>query len=181
VIPKHPGWSVLPVAALAIPAPAWAVQYLTAEQAMRLAFPAADTFKSVRVSLPAARWQAIDRDAPALVAVREPRAWVASADGAELGRVYVDEVLGKQLFITYAVAIGSDGQVGRVEILEYRETHGFEVRNARWLRQFTGTTARSSLEFGVDIKNISGATLSCRHVTDGVRRLLAVDRAIRED
>jgi hypothetical protein len=31
----------------------------------------------------------------------------------------------------------------------------------------------SPLQLGKDIKNISGATLSSRHVTDGVRRLIA--------
>jgi len=30
------------------------------------------------------------------------------------------------------------------------------------------------VQIGRDIRNISGATLSCQHVTDGIRRLLAV-------
>jgi hypothetical protein len=29
------------------------------------------------------------------------------------------------------------------------------------------------LKLDSDIKNISGATLSCRHITDGVKRLLS--------
>jgi len=29
------------------------------------------------------------------------------------------------------------------------------------------------LRLGKDIQNVSGATLSCRHITDGVTRLLA--------
>ena len=40
-------------------------------------------------------------------------------------------------------------------------------------RQFVGKTSQSPLKLDRDIKNISGATLSCRHVTDGVKRLLA--------
>ena len=97
--------------------------------------------------------------------------------GGTLGYLYVDEVLGKQLYITYAVAIGPDGEVLGVEILEYRETHGYEVRNTRWLAQFAGKDAGSTLELDRDIRNISGATLSCRHVTQGVRRLLAIHHA----
>jgi Na+-translocating ferredoxin:NAD+ oxidoreductase RnfG subunit len=112
-----------------------------------------------------------------MVSAREPRAWTAVAAGQPMGYLYVDEVLGKQLFITYAVSMGMDGHVRRVEILEYRETHGFEVRNPRWLKQFAGAGENSALELNKDIKNISGATLSCRHVTEGVRRLLAVHRA----
>ena len=36
-----------------------------------------------------------------------------------------------------------------------------------------GKNANSTLKLDDDIKNISGATLSCRHITDGVKRLLA--------
>ncbi len=170
-------WSLVPLAVLAVPAPAYAAQYMTVEQAMQLAFPGADKFAPARVTLQAAEWSAIDREAPAPVAAREPRAWIASAAGETLGYVYVDEVLGKQLYITYAAAVAPDGEVLRVEILEYRETHGYEVRNKRWLAQFAGKRDGSTLQLDRDIKNISGATLSCRHVTQGVRRLLAIHHA----
>ena len=170
-------WSLAPLAALAVSAPAYAAQYMTAEQAMRLAFPGADTFAPRRISLRPERWSLIDRESPALVAAREPRSWTASAGDTTLGHFYVDEVLGKQLYITYGTAIAPDGAVLRVEILEYRETHGYEVRNSRWLAQFAGKDSTGKLELGRDIKNISGATLSCRHVTEGVRRLLAIHQA----
>jgi Na+-translocating ferredoxin:NAD+ oxidoreductase RnfG subunit len=39
--------------------------------------------------------------------------------------------------------------------------------------QFAGKTAADPLRLDGDIKNISGATLSCRHITDAVKRLLA--------
>ena len=177
---RPPGWSVIPHAVAAVPAPAYAVQYATAEQVMRSAFPGADAFEPLRVSLTGAELRDIDAAAPAPTAAREPRAWLASSGGKPLGRFYVDEVLGKQLYITYSVAIADDGGVLRVDILEYRETHGYEVRNPRWLRQFDGARAGDELEPGVDIKNISGATLSCRHVTDGVHRILLIDAA-RDD
>ena len=177
---RPPGWSVIPLAVAAVPAPAYAVQYATAEQVMRSAFPGADAFEPLRVSLTGAELRDIDAAAPAPTAAREPRAWLASSGGKPLGRFYVDEVLGKQLYITYSVAIADDGGVLRVDILEYRETHGYEVRNPRWLRQFDGARAGDELEPGVDIKNISGATLSCRHVTDGVHRILLIDAA-RDD
>lgn len=171
-------WSAVPLAVIAVPAPAYAVQYATADQVMRSAFPGADAFEPLQVSLSGAELQGVDAAAPAPTAARQPRAWLASSGGKPLGRFYVDEVLGKQLYITYSVAIGSDGRVLRVDILEYRETHGYEVRNPRWLGQFVGARAGDELEPGVDIKNISGATLSCRHVTDGVHRLLLIDAAL---
>ena len=36
-----------------------------------------------------------------------------------------------------------------------------------------GKTSGSALKVGSDIRNISGATLSCAHVTEGVKRIVA--------
>jgi Na+-translocating ferredoxin:NAD+ oxidoreductase RnfG subunit len=174
---RYAGWALAPVVALAVPAPTYAAIYLTSEQALHNAFPEANVFTPTRIALSPAQWQAIDAANAAPVAAREPLAWAASSAGKPLGLLYVDEVLGKQLNIRYAVAVGADGRVQRVDIMEYRETHGFEVRNARWLAQFAGKDAGSELQLGADVKNISGATLSCRHVTAGVRRLLAIHAA----
>lgn len=85
----------------------------------------------------------------------------------------VDEVVGKHEFITLAVALDPTGAVRSVEIMEYRESYGGQVRDPRWRAQFTGKRAGQSLQLGREVKNISGATLSSKHVTDGVRRLLA--------
>lgn len=92
---------------------------------------------------------------------------------AVLGRVIVDSVLGKFEQIDYAVALDAAGKVLAVEILTYREGHGSEVRLPAWRNQFVGKTAADSVRIGSDISNISGATLSCTHITDGVHRLVA--------
>ena len=47
------------------------------------------------------------------------------------------------------------------------------VRQAAWRTQFAGKTARDNVQIDKDIQNIAGATLSCVHLTDGIRRLLA--------
>ena len=89
------------------------------------------------------------------------------------GWFIVDEVVGKHEFITYAVGLNANGSVKQIEVMDYRETYGGEIRNENWRAQFVGKTSQSPLKLDRDIKNISGATLSCRHVTDGVKRLLA--------
>lgn len=102
------------------------------------------------------------------------RIWKA-ADG---GWFVVDEVVGKHEMITYAVGIGADGRIAQVAILEYHESYGYEVAYAPWRRQFVGKTAASSLKLDKDIENISGATLSSKHVTDGVRRVMTFYDAV---
>ena len=59
-------------------------------------------------------------------------------------------------------------------VLAYRESHGGEVRSDAWRHQFAGGQKLDQLRFEADIKNIAGSTLSCGHVTQGVRRLVAL-------
>jgi Na+-transporting NADH:ubiquinone oxidoreductase subunit NqrC len=94
-----------------------------------------------------------------------------------LGHVLVDEVIGKHELITYALGVSTDGVVRNVEIMDYREARGGEVRDPRWRAQFKGKRSDSPLRLEEDIQNLSGATLSCRHITEGVRRLLVIHAA----
>ena len=55
--------------------------------------------------------------------------------------------------------IEPDGRVHRVDILQYRESYGGEIRSPSWLAQFVGKSSASPLKVGSDIRNISGATL----------------------
>ena len=54
------------------------------------------------------------------------------------GWLIVDEVVGKHEMITYALGINPDGSIKQVEILEYRESYGFEVADIVWRQQFVG-------------------------------------------
>jgi Na+-translocating ferredoxin:NAD+ oxidoreductase RnfG subunit len=159
---------LLPLAALAMPASVHATVYLTVEQAQSAMFPHQSLTPAFRQLQPD-QMAAIRKASGVAPLSKDLRAWKAP-DG---GWFIVDRVVGKHEFITYAVALTRDGAVRSVEILEYRETYGGEVRNANWRQQFVGKRFGSALQLGKDIKNISGATLSSRHVTDGVRRLMA--------
>lgn len=164
----------VPVALACAAAPAQATQYLTVEQAQREFFPQADAFAVAPLRLTAEQRARIEAVSGVPFRGGEPRVWAATRGGGLLGHVMVDNVIGKHELITYAVGIGADGAVQGVEILDYRETRGGEVRDPRWRAQFAGKRRGAPLRLDEDIQNISGATLSCRHVTDGVRRLLAL-------
>ena len=141
----------LPAAVVAsIASPAHAVVYLSIDTAQKLAFPSANRFVE-----------------------NGGLTWKAQAGDKLLGLFVVDHVIGKHLYIDYGVALDPNGRVMRVEILQYRESYGGEVREPGWLAQFVGKTSGSPLKVGSDIRNISGATLSSLHVTEGVKRVLA--------
>jgi hypothetical protein len=159
-------WLLLPVAAVSTSV--YATTYLTVEQAQQTIFPGVKLTEAF-LTLSDAQRQLIERASGVNVPRKEVRVWRGS--GGE--RFVVDEVIGKHEFITYAVGLNADGSVKQIEVIDYRESYGYEIRNERWRRQFAGKTAADPLKLDEDIRNISGATLSCRHIAEGVRRLLA--------
>ncbi|MFT3906261.1 MAG: FMN-binding protein [Steroidobacteraceae bacterium] len=145
-----------------------AAVYMTPEQAQAQMFPQQKLQQDFR-ELTDDQVAAIRKASGKSPLSSQLKAWRAE-DG---GWFIVDEVVGKHEFITYAVSLDASGAVKEVEILDYREAYGQQVQEAAWLRQFVGKRAGQSLKLGTDVRNISGATLSSQHVTDGVRRLLA--------
>ena len=145
------GWPTFIAAPLALVAPAThASVYLSIEQAQQAIFPGG-TFLPSDLTRAARVW-------------RVPGA----------GWFIIDQVVGKHELITYAVGLNADGTVRAIEILEYRESYGHEVRTQAWRQQFAGKSVADPVQLDQDIRNISGATLSCRHVTAGIKRLLAL-------
>jgi Na+-transporting NADH:ubiquinone oxidoreductase subunit NqrC len=178
----HKWWMVpaivIPAAVpLAIPATAFATQYLTVVQAQQLMFPAGSEFIAQPVRFTPEQKRAVEKYARVGMRAEVQPVWRVEEDGRHLGWFVQDEVYGKHEFITYAVALDASGAVTGVEILDYRETHGGEVRNPAWRAQFAGKRYGAGLKLGDEIRNISGATLSCKHLSEGVRRVLAIHQA----
>jgi len=153
--------------------PCYATTYLTVDQAQKLCFPQATQFVPIEVQLTPAQVKAIEKDSGVRVRVKTQKVWRATASQRFLGWFIQDEVLGKHEFIQWALALDAEGSVKQIEILDYRETYGCEIRNEKWRAQFKGKLHGAKLKLDDDVRNISGETLSCRHVTDGVKRLLS--------
>ena len=150
-----------------------AEKYLTVEQARKIAFPSATRFEEETLRFNAEQRAAIEAKSGVAVKADGNKVTYAYEDARLLGVLFVDHVLGKHEIIDYTVAISPEGQVLGIEILEYRESYGYEIRGAKWRRQFIGKKTAAPLRLNQDIYNISGATMSCRHVTEGTRRVLA--------
>jgi Na+-translocating ferredoxin:NAD+ oxidoreductase RnfG subunit len=151
-----------------------AADYLSVDAAQKTIFPQADSFQEVLLPQTPEQIQAVSARAGPQPPHGMVRVWSATRSGALLGHVFVDEVIGRQSLITYAVGIDVHGALLNLEILAYRESHGGEIRNPAWREQFAHRDTLEQLRFRTDIKNISGATLSSEHVTQGVRWLLAL-------
>jgi Na+-translocating ferredoxin:NAD+ oxidoreductase RnfG subunit len=164
---------ILP-ASLVPAATSFAAEYLTVPLAQRELFPDADKFVDAKVTLTDAQRDAIKKLSGVRQREAEQPVWRAEKQGQLLGWFIVDEVIGKHEFITYATAIAPTGKVIGVDVLVYRETYGFQIRDAAWRSQFKGKSLQDRFKLDDDIRNITGATLSSRNVMNGVKRLLAL-------
>ncbi len=163
---------LLPIATLI--APAYAVDYLSVAQAQKSLFPTGAQFAEYPIELSKQDKKQIKKRAGVRQRQDLQPIWKVTANDQLQGWFVVDDVIGKHEYITYAVAISPAGEVMGVDIMSYRETHGGEVRDAPWRANFVGKTVESPLKLDQDIPNISGATLSSRNITDGVKRLLVL-------
>jgi len=149
-------------------APAFAgAHYLTIEQAQRLLFPKGTTFTEDFRVLTDKQMRDIGRHRGIEVNDRHVRAWKTSTGDW----MFVDHVVGKDDNVYYALALSAQGAVKGLEVMECWELYS-KIRMPEWRAQFTGRKDGELRRKG-DIENISGVTLSSKHITDGVIRVLA--------
>lgn len=145
---------------------AHAKTYLTIEQAQQLIW-GATALTSAPLELSPEQQKAIEQASKVRVRNTKINAWKT----ADNGWFIIDQVIGKHENIDLAVGLTAEGKVNGIEIITYRETYGFEIQNPKWRMQFHGKNYTTPLKLDGNITNISGATLSCAHVTDGINRL----------
>jgi len=150
--------------ALFAAAPSVAATYMTIEQAQASMFPGAE-FTPNFVKLDQEQFNAIITDSDVNVWSRDIKAWRASTGGWFI----IDQVRGRDDWITYAIGINPEGIVRHVEILECLDKYdGITV--PEWRAQFYGK--RHGAKFD-DVQIISGSTLSSSQLAAGVKRILS--------
>ena len=159
-------FAIVGLAMVSAPIIAHAKIYITIEQAQKILFPNKQLIKE-----PIIITDDLQERMRVASSIRHPFQGDLIWKTADGGWLIVDEVVGKHEMITYAVGLSSNGSVIGIEILEYVESYGYEVAEAQWRKQFIGKTVKDPIKLNQDIQNIGGATLSCKHITDGVKRV----------
>lgn len=90
------------------------------------------------------------------------------------GYAMVHNTIGKHKHMTYMVGVDSSGACSDVELLVFREARGSEVGRKRFNVQYEGKTVLDPIRINKDIINISGATMSVRSISAGVKRVLVL-------
>lgn len=90
------------------------------------------------------------------------------------GYAMVHNTIGKHKHMTYMVGVDAEGAISDVELLVFREARGSEVGKKRFNAQYEGKTALDPIRINKDIINITGATMSVRSISAGVKRALVL-------
>jgi Na+-translocating ferredoxin:NAD+ oxidoreductase RnfG subunit len=166
---KVPRLSGLVLAFVGIAVPAYAAQYWSWPDLLRDFFATSAKVGYRKVTLTDADAAAIEKKLGEPVK-RAYTIYVGESDAGRTGYAMQDAEIGLHEPIDFGVRFGPSGAIERVEIMEYREPYGDEVRGERYRKQFVGKTANDPITAGQDIDVISGASYSSRSVALGVKR-----------
>ena len=148
--------------------------FLTEEEAVKLMFPNSERIKKELLRVPADKKMMIEER----IGWKFPEAAFEvyiGETGAQIdGYALIQNTIGKHKPMTYMVGVDNTGHVLNVELLVFREARGSEVRTKRFNVQYEGKTASDPVRINKDIINISGATMSVRSMTAGIKRVLVL-------
>lgn len=157
-----------------LPVPAHAVVYFTREEAIKDIFPASTGIREDTVILTDKQRKKAEEILGYKIKEERFTFIAVLKEKTVVGYGLVLHVIGKELPITFMVAVDPDGKIAGVRVLAYRESEGSEIRYKRFLRQFIGKTIKAPLSIDRDIDAITGATLSSRSAAYAVKKTLTL-------
>jgi hypothetical protein len=152
---------------------------LSREEALAAVYPGA-TIAAERVFLTAAQQKQVAArahgDAPSALVAR----YIATRDGKVVGRAYVDTHIVRTKKESLLISLDENGRVKRVDVTAFMEPAEYQASEA-WLRQYRERALTDDVAVDRAIRPIAGATLTARATNAAVRRVLAIDEALRSD
>jgi hypothetical protein len=103
--------------------------------------------------------------------------YVASRDGAVVGRAYVDTHTVRTKKESLLISLDAEGRVVRVDVTAFLEPTEYRASEP-WLRQYRGRPLDEDLGIDRAIRPIAGATLTARATNAAVRRVMAIDQIL---
>ncbi len=170
-LPRSLAPAALLLAVLGAAVPAHATEYWTWPDLLKDFFKTAKKVSFREITLSDTDAEAIGKK---LGADLEKKTWTIrigeDQNDQRIGYAMHDKEIGLHEPISFGVRFGPSGAIERVEIMEYLEPFGDEVRELRYRQKFVGKTARDPITAGQDIDIISGASYSSKSVALGVKR-----------
>jgi hypothetical protein len=168
--------AVAACAALLLAAPGAAEVYLTQPQALAQAFPGARIERRA-FTLTEAEARAVESRARARLSTRLVVAYAAWSADTLAGTAFFDSRRVRTMPGVFMIVVSPDSAVERVEVLAFHEPPDYRPPE-RWLDRLAGGRLDERLWPGRDIRNLSGATLSVRAITESVRLAIALYQVV---
>ena len=148
--------------------------FLTEEDAIKLMFPKSERIRRHMLNLHPDQKKKVEERIGWRFPEESFDMYVGETGGKVDGYALVQNTIGKHKPMTYMVGVDDNGAVTNVELLVFREARGSEVRMKRFNSQYEGKTVLDPVRINKDIINISGATMSVRSISAGVKRMLVL-------
>jgi len=149
-------------------------EFMSEERALTVMFPKATRIRREVLPLKPDQKQAIESRIGWKFPEQEFEVYVGENGADVQGYAMVQNTIGKHKPMTYMVGVDANGQIIAVELLVFRESRGSEVGTKRFNYQYEGKTVLDPVRINKDIINISGATMSVRSMSAGVKRVLVL-------
>ena len=148
--------------------------YLTEDEALKLMFPKSERIRKDFIRLTSEKKAQIEERIGWKFPEELFEVYIGETGARIDGYALIQNTIGKHKHMTYMVGVDNTGACTNVELLVYREAKGSEVRTKRFNVQYEGKTASDPVRLNKDIINISGATMSVRSISAGVKRVLVL-------
>ena len=148
--------------------------FLTEEEALKLMFPKSERIRQEVLALNQEQKHMVEERIGWKFPEERFEVYVGETGATVDGYALVQNTIGKHKPMTYMVGVDGKGEVTNVELLVFREAKGSEVRTKRFNSQYEGKTVLDPVRINKDIINISGATMSVRSLSAGVKRVLVL-------
>lgn len=158
---------------LALTSGLWAQVFKTQQEALKQAFPEKATITRKVIFLNDKQVKEIEKLAKTRVESKIVTYYVGSKADSILGYAFFDTRVVRTKPAMYMVVVNPDSSVKYVEILAFYEPFDYLPRK-NWFKLFNHKSLSPGLWPNRGIHAITGATLSVRALTLGVRKILAI-------
>lgn len=148
--------------------------FLSEEEALTVMFPKSKKIKKEVIELTAQQKQLIESRIGWKFPENGFEVYIGEAGEKLEGYAMIHNTIGKHKPMTYMVGVDPRGHVTNVELMVFREARGSEIGRKRFNYQYEGKTVVDPVRINKDIINISGATMSVRSMSAGVKRVLVL-------
>ena len=148
--------------------------FLTEEEAIKLMFPDSQRIRAETIRLTPEKKSLVEERIGWKFPEESFEVYIGETGTKTDGYALVQNTIGKHKPMTYMVGVDGRGRISNIELLVFREARGSEVRQKRFNAQYEGKTVLDPVRINRDIINISGATMSVRSMSAGIKRVLVL-------